>query len=352
MAVNDGTGGPANNGGNAYSSENVSPVVSTQTPHDNLTHVGARTDGLPTGSTGVENLVTKAYDLLAHKPLRRALIFDRFASVFPTRQSHNGAVVVLNRLDDLDDDPSTALLAEDYDVLPTPLKNFQSNIVMSEYGRVVTTTNLLRGTSMIPVDPIAAERVGRNAGATLDRLALAAILAGGGIKIDGSAGSTPEALTAATPSALLRTAAEKFQTVSVEPVVGELYAAIVSPAFETALRAEADAAGWRYWTVRNEDYRGNSIDYRQSTAQGDSPTMFQYEGFAIMVNPKVTDAIFMGADGLAKAFPIVSGFSSQPQIVVSPVVDRLRRFASVGWSWLGGYSVFRWDAIKTGSVTP
>ena len=352
MAVNDGTGGPPNNEGNAYSSENVSPVVSAQIPALHVTDVGPRSSGLPTTSTGVENLVTKAYDLLAHKPLRRALIFDRFATVFPTRQSHNGAVVVLNRLDDLDDDPSTAVLAEDYDVLPTPLKNFQSNIVMSEYGRVVTTTNLLRGTSMIPVDPVAAERVGRNAGATIDRLALSAILAGGGIKHDGTAGSTPEALTAATPSDLFRTAAEEFQTLSVEPVMGELYAAIVSPAFETALRKEADAAGWRYWAVRNEDYRGNSVDYRQSTADGEMPTMFQYEGFAVVVNPKVTDAIFLGAEGLAKAYPIVPGFSSQPQVVVSPVVDRLRRFASVGWSWLGGYSVFRWDAVKTGSVTP
>ena len=352
MAVNDGTGGPANNGGNAQSAENVSPVVSAQTPHDNLTHVGPMTAGLPTGSTGVENLVTKAYDLLAHKPLRRGLIFDQFATVFPTRQSHNGSVVVLNRLDDLDDDPATAELAEDYDVLPTPLKNFQTQVVQKEYGRVVTTTNMLRGTSMIPVDPIAAERVGRNAGATLDRLALAAILAGGGLTVAGTAGSTPEALTAATPSDLLRTAAEEFQSVSVEPVVGGLYAAVVSPAFETALRKEADAAGWRYWAVRNENYAGNGIDERGTTADGYAPRMFQYEGFAIVVNPKVTDAIFLGAEGLAKVYPIVPGFSAQPQVVVSPVVDRLRRFASVGWAWLGGYGVFRWDAIKTGSVTP
>lgn len=352
MAVNDGTGGPSNNGGSATSSEAVSPVQSTQIPAGKLTHVGPRTSGLPTGSTGVENLVTKAYDLMAHKPLRRALIFDRYATVFPTRQSHNGAVVVLNRLDDLDDDPATAVLSEDYDVLPTPLKNFQTQVAMTEYGRVVTTTNLLRGTSMIPVDPVAAERVGRNAGATIDRIALAAILAGGGLTVAGTAGSTPEALTASTPSDLLRTAAEEFQTVSVEPFSSGLYAAVVSPAFETALRKEADAAGWRYWTVRNEDYMGNSVDARSSTADGQGQKVFQYEGFEIVVNPKVTGAIFLGAEGLAKVFPIVPGFSSQPQVVVSPVVDRLRRFASVGWTWLGGYGVFRWDAIKTGTVSP
>ena len=60
----------------------------------------------------------------------------------------------------------------------------------------------------------------------------------------------------------------------------------------------------------------------------------------------------MGAEALAKAYSSAPGFGATPRTVVSPVVDKLRRFASVGWYWLGGYKVFRDEAIvKLDTVT-
>ena len=108
----------------------VSPVESEYA--DLLTHVGAATPDtvLVRGEDNTNSLITRAYDLLAAKPLRDALIFDAFATVRPTRQSHNGAVVRMNFIDDLDDTPSTALLPEDFDVLPTPLKSYWTDITM------------------------------------------------------------------------------------------------------------------------------------------------------------------------------------------------------------------------------
>lgn len=326
---------------------NVSPLTevdNTANPTA-LTRVGARgADGLPTGNDQIDSLITRAYDLAASQPFRRQIIFADLVSKRPTRQSHNGAVVALNMVTDLDDDPATALLVEDYDVVPTPLKSFRSDLILKEYGRVVTTTALARGTTMIPLDPIAAERVGRNMGATLERLAFNASLVASGINNDGTAGGVPASVTVTgVPSDTLRAASEYFKTRSVEPFADGLYRAVLSPAAETALRKEADAAGWRYWQINQNADGGTG-----SIAAGYVGT---YEGFRIYVSTLVgaTGGIFYGADGLAMAHSTAPGFGPMPGVVVSPVVDRLRRFASIGWYFLGGFGRWKAEAIVTGN---
>ena len=332
---------------NAQASDHVSPVSDAQTPATKLTHVGARdAAGLPTGTGGVESLVTRAYNLAAAAQYRRALLWDLFATVEPSRLSHNGAVVQFNFVNDIDDDPSTSELAEDYDVLPTQLKSWKTELTMKEYGRVVTTTSLLRGTTMIPVDPIAAERVGRNAAATIDRLAFAPLLLAGGVNNDGSAGAIPFDVTVANkPSDTLRAASQRFKEKDVPPFANGRYKAIMCPAAETALRKEADAAGWRYWQINQEEAGGTG-----SIANG---FVGAYEGFDVIVSNTpglaAKGAVFLGPDGLAKAYSNAPGFSSAPQVVISPVVDRLKRFASVGWYHLVGYGRFRAEAVLTGN---
>lgn len=314
-----------------------------------LTLVGARdAAGMATGGGEVDSLVTRAYDLLAHAPLRDNLIFDRYATVRITRQTHNGAVVQLSMIGDLDDSAATALLGsagEPYDVMPTKLKSFTCDITMFEYGRVVTTTQLLRAFSSIPVDPIAAERIGRNAGSTVDRLALAAAYVAGGITNAGGAGAVPFAVppVAGKPSGTLRAVAEYFQINNVDPFANGLYTAIISPTAFTALRAESDAAGWRVWQNNNSATGTDEIRRRR---------VLEYEGFQIETSNRLTAGkdIFMGAEGLAKVYPMAPGFSAMPQTVVAPVSDRLRRFASVGWTWIGGYGRFRAEALVTSNL--
>ena len=312
-----------------------------------LTQVGAVSGGLPTGSDGVDSLVTRAYELLAHNNYRRELLFDEAATVRLSRVSHNGAVYQLNVVDDISDDPTTALLVEQYDVLPTPLVSWKLDIILKEYGRTVSTTNLLRGTSFVPVDPIAAEKIGRNAGATMDRLALNTLLAAGGITKAGAAGSTPTNVTVSgKPSSTLRAAAQAFADNNVMPFANGNYRAYVNPAGITALRGESDAAGWRYNAVQNmPDEVRQGLGRRYVTS---------YEGFDIFsaTTPGISTpgGVFLGADALAKVAPMAAGFGTSPEIVIAPVVDRLRRFASVGWKWLGAYSRFRSEAVLIGDL--
>ena len=303
------------------------PTGPAYTPGPVLTGTAAGTDPTMDGTLGGD-VVTKAYNLLAWPALRPELIFDQFAAVRATRQSHRGSSVQHTFVDDLAE--ATTPLAENLDVDSVALQSTTVDVPLDEYGNAVTTTNLLHGTSMIPVDPVKAERVGWNAGASVDTIARTAL--------DAST-NTVGGAAAAMSSALLRQGVYEMKAANVRPFAGGLYVAIITPKQETALKAEADAAGWR-WVVGNAPGAGNSI------YAGEVGT---YEGCRIVVNNHMTNedtGYLMGAEALAKGFSSAPGFGPNPQIVVSPVVDKLRRFASIGWKHLVGYKIFRDAAVR------
>jgi N4-gp56 family major capsid protein len=342
----------------------TSPASILSSPVDDvnvglLTNVGARISGgaqAANGAGGVDwasNMVTTAYDLVLGNAYREALLFDQFATKKPTSLTHTGAVVSFPLANDLADDVAGATLNENYDVLPSEFKTAHVEVGMAEYGRVVTRTNLLRGTTMLPFDPVAAERVARNAVSTLDRLALATIYAAGGVSASktpgtfGTAGGVPTAIApvATKPTQTLQKIAEQFLTTDVEPFSNGLYAAIISPAEETKLRQEADAGGWRYFQVNQQPGGGNGgISRRQIGV---------YENFMFFTSNRLTagKSIYMGADALAKVYPNVAGFGPAPMVETAPVIDKLRRFMSVGWLWTGGYGRYKAEAILTSDLS-
>lgn len=329
----------------AGASDNVSPVTAAQDPTTKLIRSGSVAGALPTGTDNIQSLITRAYNLAAFTTYRRSLLWDSFAMKEATSLSHNGAIHQFNFVNDLDDDPTNALLVEDYDVMPTKLTSWSTDIVMREYGKAVTSTRLARGTTMIPVDPVAAERVARSMAGVVDRLAFAPLVVAGGVKNDGTAGEAPEIVTVANkPSDTLRAAIQKFKEANVAPFPDGNYVAVMTPACETALKKEADAAGWRYWQINDGGSTGN-------IAAG---YVGQYEQFRIHVSNtpglSAKGAVFLAPEALAKAYSHAPGFSANPQIVVSPPVDRLKRFASVGWYHLVGYARFRAEAVLTGNL--
>ena len=91
--------------------------------------------------------------------------------------------------------------------------------------------------------------------------------------------------------------------------------------------------------MREEGMAGNNIFYGQ---------VGTYEGVNIIANNHLPDpnkAILLGAESFAKVYSNAAGFGATPNTVVSPVVDKLRRFASIGWHHLVGYSIFRTDSL-------
>jgi hypothetical protein len=292
----------------------------------------------------MDTLVTTAYELEAHRFLRRRLVFDTLATTRVTRQSHNGAVIQLNLVDDLDDTVATATLVEYYDVLPTPLHSYKTAVILNEYGRVVTSTSLFRGTTMVPFDPIAAERVGRNAGATIDKLAQSVLLPPAGSPTPGPL-VAPRPWSPPAPPASRRTRCGPGSSTSdnnVEPHADGLYRrSCLRPTRPPSRRG-------RRGGLRTGRSTRTLVAARRHPQRHDR----RLRGFSLEISTGVgaTGCIMVGNDAMVKGSSNAPGFADTPSVVVSPVVDRLRRFASLGWYWLGGYARFRAEAVCTGDL--
>jgi hypothetical protein len=120
---------------------------------------------------------------------------------------------------------------------------------------------------------------------------------------------------------------------------GDAYVLVVSPKQAQHLKSDTTDTGWRYQVAHNNGAAGNSV------FMGELGT---YEGVRIVVNNNLgasTTGYLMGAEALAKVYSDAAGFGPNPRVVVSPVVDKLRRFASIGWYHLVGYNVFRPEAL-------
>ncbi len=285
--------------------------------------------------------VTKAYDLAVYPSLRPELIFDQFATVRASNTTHRGGSVRFSFIDDIAE--QTTPLLENIDIDSVTLSSKALTVTMREYGTAVTNTALLRGTSMISLDPIIAERVGYNAGLSVDTLARVALDQTTITYDDGSTatvGSIGGGSGTYLTGAVLREGVAKMRKNNVRPLRGGSYVAVISPYQAQHLMSETTDTGFRWMVGYSGDNSGGN-----SIFMGEVGT---YEGVRLVVNNHLTDlgtGYLMGAEGLAKAYSTAPGFGADPKTVVAPVVDKLRRFASIGWYHLVGYSIFRADSI-------
>lgn len=300
------------------------------------------------GSGGIVTAV--AYDLLIRDPLRLQLVHDQFATVQSTNLSHDGASVRFTFVADLTVS-TTALADEVSDATQEALVESHQDVSMAEYGRVVAITRKARGQAWAAIDPVGAERVGFNAGATIDTLARNALSASGNQYGDVSGNVDMS-------SNMLRKGSNSLKKNAVQPFANGLYAAIIHPDQEYDLRVESDAAGWRYYQQNMLPAGGQA----GSAAIQYGSVVGNYEGFMLTVTARTNTSgsgattnylsYVIGKDGLGKAYSRVPGFGEYPQMVVGVQTDNLRRVSKLGWYWLGGYGIVRTAAVgklNTGS---
>ena len=332
-----GTGTPgANQNGPA-----TSPMYS---PGEIVTAAGPLSINAPAPIVDItlgSQFVTKAYDLAVYPALRPELIFDQFATVRASNTTHRGGSVRFSFVDDIAE--QTTPLLENIDVDSVTLSSKALTVSMREYGTAVTNTALIRGTSMIAMDPLIAERVGYNAGLSIDTLARTALDATSVTYDDATVGTVGSVGNAASGLSgdFLREGVARLRAANVRPLRGGNYVAVISPYQAQQLMSETTDTGFR-WMV---GYAGGAGTAGNSIFMGEVGT---YEGVRLVVNNHLTNqgkGYLMGAEALAKAFSTAPGFGPNPKTVVSPVVDKLRRFASVGWYHLVGYSIFRTEAL-------
>lgn len=308
-------------------------------------------------TTSTSGWDTTAYNALAYFALRPQLIMDQFATVQPTMQTHNGASVVFTLVADLS--TATSALTETTDVDAVALSDSSVTVTLAEYGNAVLTSAKIRLTSYVEVDPIVANIVGYNAGVSIDEIALTPLVGGTNV-IYATAGTT-------TPTS--RTTVQVEDTIAGDDVRysvaklrggnaipwGSSYVGVIHPDVSYDLRGSSfsgDASKWR------DVHTYSNIP--DGILNGEIGT---FEGARFVENPRAkifTDAsngsgstgtidvyatLVMGQQALAKAYAHREGYGPNPQVVLGPVVDKLRRFVPVGWKHFVGYSLFRQAAI-------
>lgn len=303
---------------------------------------------MPDVYTGVAAVSTDqiAFDLYVYDALRPQLYFDACADVRATKQAHRGSAVTFTKNVDLS--VATTALVESVDVDAVALSDSQVTVTLVEQGNAVITTAKLRGSSFIDVDKDAAQRVGFNAGISLDTLARTPLGGGTNVSYGGNATARntvgpDDTMTAAKARAIRA----YFVKQNVMTWNDGFYRAFMHPDVAVDFRTESDAAAWRsprtysdpkdLWTGAIGVFEG--VEYIETPRAevladaGSSTTLTD-----------VYKTIFVGRQALAKAYSSsVSG--PMPSVVHGDVVDKLKRFKPVGWYWFGAYGRFREESL-------
>ena len=295
-----------------------------------------------------------AFEKLAYFALRPEMYFDQFADVQATNATNPGASVKFTVFADLA--VATTPLGEAEDVTPVAMSDAQVTVTLEEYGNATVTTAKLRASSFLPVDPVAAQAVGYNAGLSIDTIARTALQAGtnviyatGGVdtasaRIDMDVDDT---LTAKD----IRRAVAQLRGANV-PTIGGNYVGFIHPDVSYDLRGITDASGWRdsyKYTNAMPLYNGE-IGMFEGVRFMESPRapLFTnaYNGAGAVGTGDSYGTLIMGQQALAKAVSMGGEYGSQPTIVYGTVTDLLQRFRPVGWKHFVGYAVFRQEALR------
>jgi N4-gp56 family major capsid protein len=295
-----------------------------------------------------------AFEKLAYFALRPEMYFDQFASVQATNATNPGASVKFTVFADLA--AATTPLGEAEDVTPVSMSDSQVTVTLEEYGNATVTTAKLRASSFLPVDPVAAQAVGYNAGLSIDTIARTAIQAGTNViyatggtdtataRIDMDVDDT---LTAKD----IRRAVAQLRGANV-PTIGGNYVGFIHPDVSYDLRGITDASGWRdsyKYTNAMPLYNGEigmfeGVRFMESARAPLFANAFNGSGAAGTGDSYGT--LIMGQQALAKAVSMGGEYGSQPTIVYGTITDLLKRFRPVGWKHFVGYSVFRQEALR------
>ena len=203
---------------------------------------GSYTGG-PTVLQGTTDLVQNAYDRVAYYSLRPELYFDQVADVRATNQAMPGKTVIFTIMNELQ--VAATPLTEGNDVTPTTLSDSQVSVTLTEYGNAIVTSAKLRGTAFVDVDPIVANTLGYNAGASMDTIARGVLSAGTQVYYASTATSRATVTGAMVlTSTDIRKARARLRTQNV-PTFGGMYLGFIHPDTAVDIQTDTTLSGWR-----------------------------------------------------------------------------------------------------------
>lgn len=309
--------------------------------------------------------VKAAYDLRAYMSLRPELVYSTVATVKPTRQSHRGSTVQFNFVPDLA--ANVTALTEAAEIAGKNLTDTAATVTLLEYGDAVQTSALLRGTDFLEVDTVASDIVGWHAGLSYDTLARnvleddSTIASAARKQFVGQTAETAITATDTLEATHPAKAVAQLRGDNARPIAQGAYAGFLHPDVSYDLRQEGAQFSFDEGTTRSPGTTSPGFGLfpylaANSVTAGDRPWSgmigrfagidfvetstadINTDGGASTVDTYTTTIV--GQEALAMAFAAnVAGVV--PNIVLGPIVDQLRRFATVGWYWLGGFGEFR-----------
>ena len=307
-------------------------------------------------TTGTSQLTTDqvAFEKLAYFALRPELYFDQFADVQATNATNPGASIKFTIFNDMA--AATTALSETEDVTPVAMSDSQVTVTLNEYGNATVTTAKLRASSFLPVDPVAANAVGYNAGLSIDTIARNVLQAGDNvIYATGGAVAPSSRTTFNTDDTLtakdIRRAVAQLRGANV-PTINGNYVGFIHPDVSYDLRGITDASGWRdsyKYTNAMPLYNGEigmfeGVRFMESARAPLFVDASNNSGAS--GNIDVYGTLIMGAQALAKGISLGGEYGAQPSIVYGNITDLLKRFRPVGWKHFVGYGVFRQAALR------
>ena len=289
---------------------------------------------------------TTAFEQLAYFALRSQPMFEMVADVKSTNQSHPGSAVQFNIYNDLAQ--ATSALTETSDVTAVALGDSTVTVTLAEYGNAVTTTAKLRGTSFLNVDADAANIIGYNMANSIDKIVQGVLVGGSNVSYGGDATSTATLAADDTITAsLIRQAVAALRGDSAPTMEGGVYVGFIHPDVSYDLREDTAVTDVIQYQIRQDGsgVRMGSIGTFGGVDFIETPRIdFTADGGATTVDAYNT--VICGKQALAKAHSRGTGFGENPSVVFGPVTDSLRRFQTVGWYHLVGYSRFREASLQ------
>lgn len=286
----------------------------------------------------------KAYDLVAYDALKPNLVFDQLATMRISKVTHNSGIKRVFFDEEMAE--ATTPLLENLDVDSTSFGGRSLDLTQREYGNAVTRTALAKAQLAVPFDPRAARKVGYNAGISQDSLARTALFQPTLVMKDPSETSITGTVAKLNPTLsngspgyfsteVLQEAIVMLGELNVEPYANDKYLVVVGMRGEQHLKAETALTLFRDW----DNHNGG--EYIMNGRIG------EYEGCYFLRSRRLTNgkAVVMGKEAFIKVFPGVEGYGPNPWVVPGPITDKLRRFVTIGWHWIGGYSIFRPQAL-------
>lgn len=294
-----------------------------------------------------DETVKAAYDLAISWVLREQPMYRAWVDKRPERPSMPGSSVILTKNDYFADAAVTAAktpLSEEVDPdsvkMPTAIP---VTLSFNEYGFPVLRTNKLKVMSFSDVDATIARAVGQHMAETLDELVQDVMVTG--THITRSAGRAAENLVTAADvlkATDIRKSVTALRSRKAVPMDGQFYAGGAHPKAIHDLREETGSGSWRvpseYGVDQGQIWRGEFGEFEGVRFVQNTRTRNTATGAS---SAQVFRTFLMGREAIAEGILQEFGFT------IGTITDKLGRFLPVGWYGVGGWCLYRDEALQT-----